>query len=125
MRKRGPYDATILSTIIAFALLLVIYSVTARVDLIFYKDGAEIARQENVNALTSRLNNPADSLPDDVLEEGEEIKFYFVDGGEKIIFQESSARARVRIAKTALKNFLTFRWSESSQVVEIHSVTSK
>ena len=125
MRKRGPYDATILSTLFAFVLLLVIYSVTARVDLIFYKDGTEIARQENVCALTGRLNNPADSLPEDMLEEGEKIKFYFVDGGEKIVFQESSAKARIRIAKTTLKNLVTFRWSENSQVVEIHSVTSK
>lgn len=124
MRKRGPFDATILSSIIAVVLFMVVYSISARVDLVFYKDGTEIARQENVCAL-SRFNDPSDSLPDGMLEEGEEIKFYFVDGGEKLIFQESSSRARVRIATTVLKNFLTFKWSEGSQVLEIHSVTSK
>ncbi len=121
MNNNKPLSAGIFSVILALAILLLAYAAFGRVDLVFKMDGEELCRQENVCAL-SKINDPIDSIPDGVIEEGKELKFYFTDGDENVYFTDSSMRLRVKIVKTIMTNLVTFKWGEASQFVIINAV---
>ena len=122
MIRNRPQSAGILSVILAFVIITLIYAAFGRVDLIFkFEDGTEICRQENVCAVSS-INDPIDSIPEGTIGEDEEIQFYFVDCDEKVYFTDLSMRLRVKIAKTVVMNFLNFKWGEGSQFVVINAV---
>ena len=121
MRHPKPLNAGIISMILALVFLVGIYAVCGRVDLIFKLDGEELCRQENVCSL-SAINDPTNSIPKGIVEDGEEIKFYFADGEENVVFTPGSMRLKVVIAKTIITNLVTFKWGESSQFVILEGV---
>ena len=121
MKMNKPLSAGIFSVILALVILTMVYAAFGRVDLIFKLDDKELCRQENVCAL-SAINDPIDSIPDGIVGEGEELKFYFTDGDENVYFTDASMRLRVMIAKTVIHNFITFKWGDASQFVIINAV---
>ena len=116
MKHKKPMSAWILSTCLALVLVLFTYVAFTRVDLVFTKDGYEIYRQENVCAL-SKIDDPAEKIPEGIVEEGEEIIFTYSDGEETVDFDHSSMAFKVKIAKTLLTNLIEFKWSESSRFI--------
>ena len=116
-----PLSAGAFSVILALVLILLVYAAFGRVDLIFKLGDDEICRQENVCFL-SAINDPTNSIPDGFVGEGEELKFYFVDGDENVYFSDSSMRLRVKIVKTVMTNLITFKWGDASQFVIINAV---
>ena len=125
MIQNRPINAGVFSVILALLILTLVYAAFGRVDLIFrLEDGTEICRQENVCAL-STINDPTDSIPQGIVGEGEEIKFYFTDGEENVYFSDSSMRLRAKIAVTVVMNFVNVKWGEASQSIIINAVIIK
>ena len=104
MKQNTPRSAGVISIILAFTLLLAIYTVLGTVDVVFMKDGKETVVCEDVNVF-SELHLPEGELS------------YTADGETKAI--ESAADLRVEIGKTVLVNFICFKWDEADNVITI------
>lgn len=95
----------IASLILAVVILLVIYTLTGTVDLVFRKDGREVHRIEDASVFADL------SIPD-----GESKSFYYsTELGEKQF--SDSVEFRIEIAKTVLTKLINFEWEEMDSYI--------
>ena len=95
MKQKAPRSAGIISIILAIVILLGIYTIFCRVDLVFMGSNNQSSIQEDVTVL-SEIHYPDGQLT------------YTVDGEEIAI--ESLMDLRIQMAKTILVNFVNFNW---------------
>ena len=119
MKNRMSRNAGIIIALISVIMILGIYTVFGRVDLVYKKDGYELYRQEDV-CFFSAIDDPYENTDGKLLtQDGEQIKLLYVDQGEKHVYGETPVRFRVRICKTVLKNLLFLNWEDKDQVIVI------
>ena len=103
MKQITPRKAGIISVVLAIVLLLAIYTCLSTVDVVFVKDGRELATQDDVR-IFSEIHCPDGQL-------------YIESDGQEVAIDD--ATLRVEIGKTILLNFFSFNWTEENQVITI------
>lgn len=111
MKSRKAKYAGLVASVIALALIVVLYAAFATVDLVFVKDGYEVSRQEDVSV-----------LKEVELYEGngeESYTYTFTSGDETVELADDCSNLKTEIVKTVVLNLVTLNWGEEADDITI------
>lgn len=112
MKDINRRNAGILAALFAIVIVVFVYALLGKVDLVFMKGNNEVARIDDVCSLSDI------SISAEDIKGGEELSFtYGVDARD----YDGGLGCRFEIAKTVVVNFFTFKWQEDDQVVILHA----
>ena len=106
-------NAGFLAAILGIVLILLIYIMLGTVDLVFMKDGFQVARMDDV-----RVFSNLELDPDEVIT-GEELSYIYGENSEPF---KGDFKFRIEIAKVLVINFFTHKWEPTDYVIVLKAI---